>query len=79
MRRREFITLLAGAAVTWPLTARAQQRERMRRVGLLMSTGNPPALKKINSVARGQMSLQYFKGHWFGVLDLSRHIESPTL
>ena len=60
MRRREFITLVGGAAATWPLAARAQQPERMRRIGVLWP-GAPPD-KWDEAFRQGLRALGYVDG-----------------
>jgi putative tryptophan/tyrosine transport system substrate-binding protein len=59
MRRRDFITLLGGAAAAWPLAARAQQAERMRRVGILMTTAanDPESLARVGALLQGLQEL----------------------
>jgi putative ABC transport system substrate-binding protein len=58
MRRREFITFLGGAAAGWPRAARAQQTERIRRIGLMASSSLPP----IESFQKKLQELGYVEG-----------------
>jgi putative ABC transport system substrate-binding protein len=64
MKRREFITLLGGAAAAWPLSARAQQESRVRRIGVLMGLDeNDPVTKTmLSAFARALASLGWTHG-----------------
>src|SRR5262245_45446758 len=64
MRRREFITLLGGTAVAWPLPARAQQPVRMRRIGVLtnLAAGDPEGQVRMAAFRQGLSELGWFEG-----------------
>jgi putative tryptophan/tyrosine transport system substrate-binding protein len=63
MRRRDFITLLGGA-VAWPMAARAQQPERMRRIGVLMtvSENDPEGQARLAALRQGLNQLGWAEG-----------------
>jgi len=65
MRRREFITLLGGAAAAWPLTTRAQQRERVRRIGVLdtLPADDPEAQARNGAFLQSLQQLGWTIGH----------------
>jgi putative ABC transport system substrate-binding protein len=62
--RREFITLLGGTAAAWPFTARAQQPEKVRRIGVLMpiAAANPEAPVRIAAFLQGMAQLGWTDG-----------------
>jgi putative tryptophan/tyrosine transport system substrate-binding protein len=64
VRRREFISLLGGTAVGWPLAARAQQPERMRRIGVLMNmpADNPEGQQRAKAFETGLQELGWIHG-----------------
>jgi putative ABC transport system substrate-binding protein len=64
MRRREFITMLGGAASAWPLAARAQQPERMRRIGVLMNWGadDPQGQSRLSAFTQALADLSWADG-----------------
>jgi ABC-type uncharacterized transport system substrate-binding protein len=64
MNRRDFIALVGGAAVAWPLAARAQQAERMRRIGVLVSlpADDPQAQVRNAALLQGLQELGWTVG-----------------
>jgi putative tryptophan/tyrosine transport system substrate-binding protein len=65
MKRREFITAIGGAVtVAWPIAARAQQPERMRRIGVLSSSSahEPTSQLRLNALQRGLQQAGWSEG-----------------
>src|SRR6478735_172707 len=62
MRRREFLGVLGGAAAAWPLTARAQQGERARRVGVLVAADGQLSQERLEAFYREMQNLGWTKG-----------------
>jgi len=64
IRRREFLLILSGAAAAWPVAARAQQSDRMRRVGVLMpfSADDPEGKRQLAAFAQQLQGLGWTDG-----------------
>src|ERR1700676_4632135 len=63
MRRREFITLIGGASASWPLVARAQQKVRVRQIGILMPfPQRAPFIQNVREFRQGLSKLGWSEG-----------------
>ena len=64
MKRREFIKVIGGVLIAWPLAARAQQPERVRRLGVLMGypEGDKQAQAGANALRTGLQNLGWIEG-----------------
>jgi putative ABC transport system substrate-binding protein len=69
IRRREFITLLGGGAAAWPLVARAQRRDRVRRIGVLISgdENDPVAKANVSTLTQALAGLGWADGRNVGM------------
>jgi len=63
VKRREFITLMGGAAAAWPFAVRAQQGQRVRRVGVLWPGASAPAPPRLESFREGLREAGYIEGY----------------
>ena len=63
MKRREFIVFLSSTAATWPLPTRAQQADRMRRIGVLMSIADGrEGRSRLTALQQGLQELHWTDG-----------------
>jgi len=76
LRRRQFLTLLGGAAAAWPLAARAQQRERMRLIGIIQARNNGEIEAAFASFAHDRPDALFVSG---GPLFTSRRVQLVLL
>ena len=60
IKRREFVTLLGGATAAWPLAVRAEQREKVRRIGVLLF-GTPNTDPNLGAFLQGLRELGYIE------------------
>src|SRR5215468_19585 len=67
MKRREFITLLSGAAAAWPLAARAQQPVKTYRMGFLSGGSEAPNGPNLAAFRRGMRDLGYVEGETLAI------------